>query len=281
MNASIIRNLTAAPVLAALLATPAAASGFGILVPHRAVYDLSLKEASDRSGIEAMTGRIVYELSGNECDGVSIRYRFVTNITTSEEAYQTDQQTTTFESPNGLEFNFLTKSFVDKQLESTVKGTATRTKDGVKVVLSDPQRRDLELPPAIFISTHLIDIIGAAKDGEQLLKRDVFDGSDEADEVVASTTFIGEGKVVSEPLEGENAESVAMLEGQKTWPVTISYFEKGVGNAAESLPIYEASFLLYDNGISRKLTMRYPDYALTGDLTSLEMLKKVPCDSAQ
>ncbi|MCG6858177.1 MAG: cell envelope integrity EipB family protein [Salaquimonas sp.] len=281
MHVCVTRHLLAAPLLAILAATPAMASGFGMLAPHRAVYDLTLKEASDRSGIEAMTGRIVYELTGNECDGISVRYRFVTKITTTDESYQTDQQTSTFESPNGLEFNFLTKSYVDKQLESTVKGTATRTKDGVKVVLSDPKRRELDLPPAVFISTHLIDIINAAENGEQLLKRDVFDGSDNADEVVASSTFIGAGKVVSELLEGETAEALKPIKDQESWPVTISYFEKGLGHTAEQVPVYEASFLLYGNGISRKLVMRYPDYALKGDLISLEMLEKTPCKPAQ
>lgn len=277
MNARYACRFLPVAALAVLSFEPAAASGFGVLVPHRAVYDLSLKEASDRSGIEAMNGRIVYELSGNECDGVSVRYRFVTNITTSEEAYQTDQQTSTFESPNGLEFNFLTKSFVDKRLESTVKGSATRTAEATKVTLSDPQRRDLDLPPAIFISTHLIDIIDAAKAGKQLVRRDVFDGSDKADEVVTSSAFIGVARKAPEPFEGETDKAIEPLKDVEAWPVTISYFEKGVGQTAESVPVYEASFLLYENGISRKLTMRYPDYTMKGELTSLEFLDRTAC----
>ena len=279
MNACVFSRFLAAAALTVLMAAPAAASGVGILVPHRAVYDLTLKEASDRSGIEAMTGRIVYELSGNECDGVSVRYRFVTNITTSEEAYQTDQQTSTFESPNGLEFTFLTKSFVDKRLESTVKGSAVRTADGVKVTLSDPQKRDLELPPAVFISTHLIDIIDAAKKGQQLLKRDVFDGSDDADKVVASSAFIGSPKKADKAFDGETEKAIEKIKDNEAWPVTISYFDKGAGHTSESIPVYEASFLLYENGISRKLTMRYPDYTMKGELTSLEFLDNKPCTS--
>ena len=98
------------------------AAGFEILAPHRAVYDLKLKNASDRSGIETMTGRIVYEVTGNECDGLSVRYRFVTKIATDAESYQTDQQTSTFETPDGREFTFLTKSLVDDQLEIDGQG---------------------------------------------------------------------------------------------------------------------------------------------------------------
>ena len=43
--------------LAAVLAAPAAAQ---TLLPHRAVYDLVLDQASDRSGITGIAGRMVY-----------------------------------------------------------------------------------------------------------------------------------------------------------------------------------------------------------------------------
>ncbi len=56
----------------------AGAAGFEILKPHRAVYEVKLEDSTDRSGISNMTGRIVYEMEGNECDGISVRYRFVT-----------------------------------------------------------------------------------------------------------------------------------------------------------------------------------------------------------
>ncbi|GIL03089.1 MAG: ATP-binding protein [Alphaproteobacteria bacterium] len=270
----------AGPALCILTAAAGSsiAAGFEILAPHRAVYDLKLKEASDRSGIQAMNGRIVYEVTGNACDGMSVRYRFVTNITSSDDSYQTDQQTATFESPDKREFTFLTKSFLDTKLESTIKGTAIRTTQGVKVELTEPQQRQVDLPSAIFISTHLIDVIEAAQRGERLLRRDVFDGSDQADEVVASSAFIGDAKVADEPFEGEDAEAIGPLKDQSGWPVTISYFKKEVGPSAEAVPVYEASFLLYANGISRDMTMRYPEYALTGQLTSLELLDPTPCD---
>ena len=35
------------------------------LAPHRAVYDLQLKDATERSGIAGMYGRMVYEFNGS------------------------------------------------------------------------------------------------------------------------------------------------------------------------------------------------------------------------
>ncbi|GAG26312.1 unnamed protein product, partial [marine sediment metagenome] len=42
-------------------------------------------------------------------------------------------------------------------------------------------------------------------------------------------------------------------------------------------PIFESSFLLFENGVSSDLIMRYPDYSLTGKLSKLEMFENTPC----
>lgn len=262
------------PMPAAMAATP---SGFGMLAPHRAVYDLSLKEASERSGIKAMNGRIVYEVTGGKCEGMAVRYRFVTNITTADGSYNTDQQTTTYESPDGKEFNFVTKTFVDERPERTVSGTARRTPRGVTVELDEPDSREVELPDAIFISTHLVELIGKARQGEQFVHNIVFDGSEDADEVVSSSSVIGNPKIFDKVLAGETEKAIAGIKSAVAWPVTVSYFDKKADASAESLPIYEASFLLYGNGVSRKLILRYPDYALSGQLSSLEILDDNDC----
>ncbi len=275
-------SATRLAVLCALLAPGSAhAVGFEILSPHRAAYEVRLLKATERSGIEAMSGRIVYEITGNECEGLTIRYRFVTNITSSDSTYQTDQQISTFESPDGKEFTFLTKTFVDQRPESTVRGNAVRTPAGLKVALAEPAERSLDLPDGIFMSSHLIDVIEKAKAGESLVRAQVFDGSEGADEVVLSSTFVGAAKLTEKPLEGETPEALDKLKGLKAWPVTISYFEGDPGKSAEVVPSYEASFLLYPNGVSRHLVMRYPDYSLVGELTSLEMLNAVPCAAKQ
>ena len=39
------------------------------LVPHRAVYDLSLTRSTGSRGVESATGRIAMEFGGDACDG--------------------------------------------------------------------------------------------------------------------------------------------------------------------------------------------------------------------
>ncbi len=118
--------------LAATLAVPAGANAAASLVPHRAVYDLVLDKATDRSGITQLSGRMVYEFNGSACEGYTTNFRFVTKIDTNEASRLTDQQTTTFEDAGGKSFSFVTKSFVDQSLDKEVKGTATVGSEGAE-----------------------------------------------------------------------------------------------------------------------------------------------------
>ena len=147
--------------LAMVIASPAMAqaAGFEVLKPHRAVYDVKLQDAEDRSGIAGMSGRIVYEVKGNECEGISVDYRFVTRITTGQNTFVTDQQTSTHESPDGEEFSFQTKSFVNEQPDQKVIGNAKRLANGLKVHLGQKEKRELDLEEAIFTTTHLVKIL--------------------------------------------------------------------------------------------------------------------------
>src|SRR5688572_29375947 len=137
MRASRLVVLASAGV-AALAVGPALAAA--PLISHRAVYDLALDKASDKSGITGLQGRMVYEFNGSPCEGYTVNFRFVTRIDTSENSRLTDQQTTTFEDGGGKSFSFVTKSFSDQALERELKGTATREPDGLKVEIDKPEK---------------------------------------------------------------------------------------------------------------------------------------------
>ena len=265
--------------LAVLLSTTTLglAAGFEVLKPHRAVYEVSLESAEDRSGITGMSGRIVYEVKGNECEGIAIRYRFVTNIRTDRDNFTTDQQTSTYESPDGKEFSFETKSFVNDQADQKISGSAVRSDEEIEVKFKGDKPRSLKLGQGIFTTTHLVNILKHARKGERFVVHDVFDGSGDADKILNSASVIGTAKVVEESLEGENPKNLDSLKNKQAWPVSMSYFDKKPDNTGEAVPIYEASFLLYEDGITRQLMMRYPDYELRASLTELEYYAAEAC----
>ena len=141
-----------------------------MLAPHRAVYDLALDKASDQSGITGITGRMVYEFNGSACEGYTVTFRFVTRINTGDTTRLTDQQTTTFEDAEGKTFSFVTKSFVDQNLDKEIKGTATRDGAGVKVELEKPEQQSIDLTTTQFPTQHLVDLLEQGRRRRHVLR---------------------------------------------------------------------------------------------------------------
>lgn len=253
--------------LTAAIANAAVAGG---LVPHRAVYDIQLKQASERSGIEGMRGRMVYEFSGSECAGYTTSFRFVTRIDTGEQIRVTDQQSMTFEDLAAGKFRFETKSFTDDQMDKDVSGAAADENGKVMIELEEPAPRALELADSRFPAEHMLEVIANARKGKAMFEARIFDGSEDGDKSYLTTTVVGPAR---KPTASEAADtSTGIVAGQAYWPVSIAYFdEKAPGDL---LPIYTQSFKLYENGISRDLTLDYGDFVLAGKLTKLEVLGK-------
>lgn len=185
-------------------APEARAIGFEILKPHRAVYEVKLDKASERSGIATMSGRIAYEITGNACDGIAVNYRFVSRVNANGDIFTTDQQTATHETPDGRQYTFVTKSYVNERLDRTVKGVATSDGSTTHVSLDEPEPRELDLGKAFFVSGHLVEVIRNAGEGVPFVSVPVFDGGDEADEVLKTTNVIGRPQIAGEAFPGED-----------------------------------------------------------------------------
>lgn len=260
-------RLLAAALLAAA-AMPAAAAP--LLVPHRAVYDLELDKATDRSGITGLSGRMVYEFHGGPCEGYTVKFRFVTRIATSENSRLTDQQTTTFEDGEGKNFSFVTKSYVDQNLDKEVKGTATREPDKLEVKIDKPQREDIDLDKTQFPTQHLMELIGKASEGQTFYETSLFDGSEDADKVMTTTVVVG--KQAEAQADDPELKALQNLSNEKYWPVDIAYFNPIEGEASgEETPEYHISFKLHANGLTRDLTMDYGDFSMKGKLVDLKL----------
>lgn len=272
-------SILAAALLCPQFAFASGEAGFELLKPHRAVYEVSLESATERSGIANIKGRIVYEMSGNACDGMSVKYRFVADVNANGTIFKTDQQSASFESSDGKEFSFFVRSEVNEQLDRELRGVAMNVNGGIAVTLSSPEKRELKLESAVYSSAHLVKVIKAAQAGKTFFKQAIFDSGDDGDEVMKTTNFIGKKIIYGELKAGEDEKAVSSLIDQKAWSVNIGYFGKATA-FTEQVSDYEISFLLYEGGISRELSMRYPEYTLNGSLVSLEMLDKAECKVA-
>jgi hypothetical protein len=103
----------------------------------------------------------------------------------------------------------------------------------------------------------------------------VYDGSNKGDKVYDTLGLIG--RKIEAGAATASLEDVAQgekLASVPRWPITISYFEEG---KADRMPVYTISFELYENGVSRALKLDYGDFALKGDLKSLDVQAPSPC----
>jgi hypothetical protein len=264
---------------AAAIGGPAAAepqAGGIALASHLAIYDLKLANSRGKRSLEAVRGRIVYDFS-SACEGYGLQFRQVTSLDSGEgKTALSDLRATSWEAADAKSFRFTSQNFLDDRLVENVDGNAERQGDGVAVKLTKPEPKQFDAGTAVFPTEHMRDILAAAHDGKSLLEVTVYDGSDNGQKVYQSLTVIGRKIGPDERKPTDAAGGQAALGALDRWPVTISYFDKSKENG-EQTPVYSISFELYDNGISRALVLDYGDFAVSGDMTSLELKDTKPC----
>jgi hypothetical protein len=250
------------------------------LQPHRAVYDISLGETEPSASVTSASGRLVFELSGNACEGYVVNSRFVTEVADREGGLRvTDLRSSTFETVSPATFRFLNETYVDDVLASEVKGRAEGRAGGLEVVLTEPKDTTLDLGRAMFPTAHTLLILDAAREGDRVLEATVFDGGDNADTLFATTTFIGPertGLPGASDAERDALQAVDGVEDVPLWRLVISYFEQN-DDAGERVPDYELTFTMLDNGISYDVMFDYGDFTMTGALAELELMEAPDC----
>jgi EipB-like len=277
----VFRDAVLAVLLISASAGGASAQGAPItLIPHRAVYDLSLGATRGNQQIADVRGRILYDFDGNACEGYSLQFRQVSELNSGEGKVATsDLRSTTWEGGDAKSFKFTSQNFLDDNLVDSVDGHAEHGSGATAVDLVKPEQKAVHIDAGVVFPTeHMVRVIAAARAGETVLDFPVYDGSDSGDKVYNTLTVIGR-KV--DPAERKYADAAAdepKLAAVTRWPVTISYFEKNKpATNGEQTPVYTIGFELFENGISRALTLDYNDFVVAGKLSSLEIKQPKPC----
>lgn len=277
---SLDRPAGAAPI-AAPVPTGEAAKPV-VLASHRAVYDLKLAQSSGARGVQAVRGRILYDFSGSACEGYELNFRQVSELDSGEgKTILSDLRSTTWENNDASKFRFNSENLLNDKTTDTVEGSAERGASAVAVDLKQPKNKKFSVPAdVVFPTEHMRRIVEAARAGKTILEFPVYDGSESGEKLYSTLTVIGQPiDPVKSPVMDAGAK-IPELAGMLRWPVTISYFDKKSDEAertGEQTPVYSISFELYENGISRALTLYYSDFSIKGDLTSLEMKKEKAC----
>jgi len=271
-----IQKLPALALVAAMSSSVALPTGAAEppLAPHKAVYDLSLLSTKGSEAPTSARGRIVYEFSGNACEGYTVSFRQATELVSAEGRPQLlDTRSTTFEAGDGKTFRFRIETLSDGRTTKLVEGSAERASDALSINLRSPEPTKADLGvTAFFPVQQTLKGLAAARAGETTLEINAYDGWGDGQKVYHSLNIIG--RPSSKPSDDEAGKTEAMKNMQR-WPVVASYFDRDKPDGA---PIYTLSFEMWENGVSSNLKLDYGDFILGGKISQFELLKPRPCE---
>jgi hypothetical protein len=248
----------------------ASQSGAPGLLSHRAVYSLSRHIRSTASDIAGVKGRleITFEVA---CDGWRMEQYIGFRLYHAEGAgLEHVAQLSGWESTDGTDYWFSTRSYQDRELLEELGGVARIDEPGGsgETRFAKPEKELRPLPTGtIFPARHLAELIEAARAGKQHLARTVFDGST-LDSPYEITAFIG----------GERApgdENVPQgISEKRSWSFRLAYFKHA---AIQPSPEFEMSAILYENGVAGDMIYDYGDFSIDVKLRELEALPAQKC----
>ena len=250
-----------------------------VVAPHRAVYDLQLLRTSQSANVGSVSGRMAYEVSGSECDGWTVSFRLVNRFDYKEGTSRLfDTQSSSWETGDGKAMNYSEKEFVDNKQESEKRLSVARAdkSSAGEVSITLPKEKKISISAeTVFPMRHQLRLMDAAAKGETRDVSLVYDGSDEEKTVRAIST-IGKKVNAGEGKKNKDNPQATPLLSLPSWPVTIGYYAVDENNA--ETPLYQINFDMYENGVSTGLVMDYGNFALSGKLAHLELLKAESCE---
>jgi hypothetical protein len=177
----------------------------------------------------------------------------------------------TWESKDGLRYRFNQKQTRNGEPDQDIRGAAELDGPGKggSVEFTKPKPQTLKLDPGVlFPSAHTILLIDKAREGENFLSRQVFDGA--TDENAVQVSAVIGTKVTADPA----AVKLSPLLQRPGWRVRLAFFPV---DASIEKPDYELGMRLLDNGVSQDMLIDYGDYSIKAKLDDIEPLGKPSC----
>src|SRR6266513_3938631 len=259
----------------------AEAAASGPFLAHQALYELRLVKSRGSNAINNARGRILYNFSGNACEGYTSEFRQVSELDSGEgKVTLSDLRSTSWEDGAGKSYRFKIDTRMNDADASPVDGVAERTGDHVTVKLKQPVQKTFTLDGSTVFPTEQIQhIIAAARQGKSVLELTVYDGSDNGEKVYNTLSVIGQpipgDKTIATP---DPATANDAMKSLTRWPVTVSYYDRNAkAKDGEQTPGYAMSFELFVNGVSRALVLDYNDFVISGAMGKFDVKDSKPC----
>ncbi len=265
-----VHAVAALIVSAILVQLSAPAEAATQLVPHRAIYAVTLAPDSVSGPVIDVDGVMSMSLE-ETCEGWIFTQDMKTVLTVdSGHTFNQSALFTSWESLDGRDYRFASHIETgdgqlllrgDAHLESDGTGTAT---------YREPEEASIDLPKGtMFPVTHTAWLIDQAKAGVRSAPQIVFTGSEELEAELVNA-FIGDF-VASEDQEASEMDGL-LAEGG--WPLIMAFYPL---TSQTGMPSFEMRAMQLANGVSPELQMNFGDFSTKLTIQRLESLERPSC----
>lgn len=267
------------------------------LLPHRALYDMTLAEVRQGASVSSARGVMYYRFEPL-CDGWEVETRVALRLgygtSGEQETIDTKWSFSSFETFDEKRFSFQVDHSQGDSLLEVYDGDAFRDADTGegKADFYVPGGTETSLPAGtVFPAQHLVRLLDAARGGGTLDHSTVFDGASIVNPYSVNTVVIG--RVENAPLAGllperpriaqidtDTAKAVpAKLEAgeaaaQPVWRFRMAYFPV---NEPASLPDFELEIDYREDGVATRIEQDFGDFALNLTPSRIETLPYPDC----
>ncbi len=239
--------------------------------PHRAVYVLDLGRTRQGGNVSAAKGALVMEW-GKSCGGWTVKQRLKLDLTDNEgNTVGTDSNFSSFEALDGLSYRFTTRNTRGGQVTEDFQGRARLDGPGGSGTadFTEPKGRRFDLPKGtLFPTRHMAELIAAARRGERIAYKTVFDGA-------SMDGPLGVNAVIGRHLpKATGAWAKEALTNRPSWYMRLAFFPL---KDSKSEPDYELGMRVFDNGVGDDFELDYGTFTVKAKIERIEALERPRC----
>lgn len=268
MRSSGISRFVFAVAGAALALIVSAGTASAELVPHRAIYSLSLGE-TDEPGQFLGVGGAVRTTLEKTCDAWISAEQVNMQVTTQTGGrFIQDLSYTGWESLDGKRYRFAARTITNGE-DKKFRGAARLDAENAgEAVFTKPKKITMKLPPGTQFYWGLTAwLIKQAEAGARRAEAVVFDGTDEDGPQRAIAFII--------PLSKKKAKNkLGPLLDRPGWTMRIAFYPL---DGRDAVPDYEVQAVVLDNGVTPKLELVFTSFTAIQTLEKIEALSLPKC----
>jgi hypothetical protein len=243
------------------------------LLPHRAVYAMSLGDRDGGGDIVRAAGQMVYRFA-ETCDGWTVENKTLLSLSYEDgRDVKTRWSFASFETLDGGRYQFSSRYDQDGETLEELRGVAEQPEhDGQpkEAVFAEPNDHLVPLPDGtVFPTDHIKEMIQAANEGQQTVSRVVFDGAS------LKNPYFVNAVITRKPAEGlEKLAASTGLPELPSWKIRMAFF---LYDADAELPEFEIEALYRADGVADEIVQHFDDFSLRVRLKSIEVLDRPDC----